>query len=122
MVRKSFPVYVAAIALVAGLALQPAGASNDPGYAKQWNLEKIGAQAAWARTTGAHVRVGIVDAGVDLTHEDLASRVVASTSCLKSKGDPAKCDGSGQDDVGHGTHVAGIIAANRDNGLGVAGV
>jgi len=122
MVRKSYLGYAAAILLVAGLALPPAGASNDPGFEKQWNLQKIGAEAAWTRTTGAHVRVGIVDAGVDLTHEDLANRVVASTSCLKSDGDAGKCTGSGQDDVGHGTHVAGIIAANRDNGIGVAGV
>jgi len=122
MVRKNFVAFVAAIGLVAGLALTPAGASNDPGYGKQWNLDKIGAPGAWARTTGAHVRVGIVDAGVDLGHEDLAGKVVAQTSCLKSKGDPGKCTGSGQDDVGHGTHVAGIIAANRDNGIGVAGV
>ncbi len=102
--------------------LTPAGASNDPGFPKQWNLEKIGAETAWARTTGAKVRVGIVDAGIDLGHEDLAGRVVAATSCLKSQGDPAKCEGSAQDDIGHGTHVAGIIAANRDNGVGVAGV
>ncbi|HEV8623344.1 MAG TPA: S8 family serine peptidase, partial [Acidimicrobiia bacterium] len=122
MVRKSVLGYVAAIALAAGLALPPAGASNDPGYEKQWNLQKIGAEAAWARTTGAKVRVGIVDAGVDLAHEDLANRVVASTTCLKSTGDPSKCSGDGQDDIGHGTHVAGIIAANRDNGIGVAGV
>jgi thermitase len=122
MVRKSFGLYAAAIALVAGLALPPAGASNDPGFEKQWNLQKIGAETAWARSTGAKVRVGIVDAGIDLAHEDLANRVVAATSCLKTQGDPANCSGSGQDDVGHGTHVAGIIAANRDNGLGVAGV
>jgi len=121
-IRRSFVAYLAAVGLVAGLALPPAGASNDPGYAKQWNLEKIGAPAAWARTTGAHVRVGIVDAGVDLGHEDLAGKVVAQTSCLKSKGDPGNCTGSGQDDVGHGTHVAGIIAASKDNGVGVAGV
>ena len=122
MVRKSFLVYAAAIALLAGLSLSPAGASNDPGYAKQWNLEKIGAPSAWNRTTGAKVRVGIVDAGVDLAHEDLAGRVVANTACLKTMGDPNNCAGSGQDDIGHGTHVAGIIAADRDNGIGVAGV
>ena len=122
MVRKSFGVYVAAIAWLPGLLLTPAGASNDPGFEKQWNLQKIGAESAWAHTTGARIRVGIVDAGVDLTHEDLAGRVVAATSCLKSEGDPSKCSGTGQDDIGHGTHVAGIIAANRDNGLGVAGV
>ncbi|HKN91905.1 MAG TPA: S8 family serine peptidase, partial [Acidimicrobiia bacterium] len=122
MVRKSLIASAAAVALAGGLALTPAGASNDPGFAKQWNLEKIGAPAAWAHTTGAHVRVGIVDAGVDLGHEDLAGKIVAHTSCLKSKGDPNNCLGSGQDDVGHGTHVAGIIAAIKDNGIGVAGV
>jgi serine protease len=122
MVRKSLIAYLAAVSLAGGLALTPAGASNDPDYAKQWNLDKIGAPAAWARTTGASVRVGIVDAGIDLGHEDLAGRVVAQTSCLESGGDAEKCTGSGQDDVGHGTHVAGIIAANRDNGIGVAGV
>ncbi|HVW31203.1 MAG TPA: S8 family serine peptidase [Acidimicrobiia bacterium] len=122
MVRKTVTASVAAIGLLGALALPPAGASNDADYGKLWNLEKIGAPAAWARTTGAHVRVGIVDAGVDLGHEDLAGRVVANTSCLKSKGDPANCSGPGQDEVGHGTHVAGIIAADKDNGIGVAGV
>src|SRR5205807_158632 len=122
MVRKTLLASAMAITLAGGLALPPAGASNDRDLSKQWNLQKIGAPAAWARTTGAHVRVGIVDAGVDLTHEDLAGRVVAQTSCLKSKGDATKCTGSGQDDVGHGTHVAGIIAATKDNGVGVAGV
>ena len=122
MVRKSFGASLSAILLAAGLLLSPAGASNDRDYAKQWNLEKIGAPEAWTRATGAGVRVGIVDAGIDLNHEDLAGRIVAATSCLKSKGDPNQCTGTGQDDVGHGTHVAGIVAANKDNGLGVAGV
>ena len=122
MVRKSLGASLSAVLLAAGLLLSPAGASNDRDYGKLWNLEKIGAPDAWSRTTGAKVRVGIVDAGIDLAHEDLAGRVVAATSCLKSKGDPAQCTGNGQDDVGHGTHVAGIVAANRDNGIGVAGV
>jgi serine protease len=122
MVRTSFAVHAVAIALGAGLVLPPAGASNDPGFDRQWNLQRIGAEAAWERTTGARVRVGIVDAGIDLEHEDLANRVVAATSCLQSQGDPAKCTGSGQDDVGHGTHVAGIIAANANTAVGGAGV
>jgi subtilisin family serine protease len=122
MVRKGFLVYAAAIALAAGITLTPAGASNDPARSKLWNLDRIGAETAWSRTTGANVRVGIVDAGVDLAHEDLAGRVAEATACLKTKGDPANCTGSAQDDLGHGTHVAGIIAANRDNGIGVAGV
>jgi subtilisin family serine protease len=107
-----------AVALVATAA----GASNDTDFGKQWGLAKIGAPDAWANSTGAGVRVGIVDTGIDLTHEDLAGRVVEHTSCVGSAGDPAKCTGSAQDDQGHGTHVGGIIAANRDNGIGIAGV
>ena len=110
--------------LTAALALLPSavGASDDPGFARQWGLARIGAEAAWARTTGAGIRIGIVDTGVDLGHEDLAGKVVASTSCVGSGGDVARCTGSAQDDNGHGTHVSGIAAATKDNAKGVAGV
>ena len=108
--------------LVTGLGPGPASASNDPSFAKQWGMTHIGVEAAWTKTTGAGVRIGIIDTGVDLDHEDLGGRVVEHTSCVGSGGDPAKCSGVAQDDHGHGTHVAGITAAHRDNGLGVAGV
>jgi thermitase len=108
--------------LTVPLLATSAGASNDANFAKQWSLVKIGAPEAWAHTTGRGVRVGIVDTGVDLNHEDLAGKVVEGTNCTGSAGDPAKCHGSPQDDQGHGTHVAGIIAANKDNGIGIAGV
>ncbi|MDQ1490305.1 MAG: thermitase [Actinomycetota bacterium] len=108
--------------LTVGLVATTAGASNDADFAKQWSLAKIGVADAWAHTTGRGVRVGIVDTGVDLNHEDLAGKVVEGTSCVGAAGDQAKCTGSPQDDQGHGTHVAGIIAANKDNGIGIAGV
>ncbi len=108
--------------LAVGLVATTAGASNDADFAKQWGLAKIGAPEAWAYSTGQGVRVGIVDTGVDLTHEDLAGKVVAHTSCVGSGGAQARCAGSAQDDQGHGTHVSGIAAARRDNSLGVAGV
>ena len=107
------------------LVLIPTGgahASNDTSFKDQWSLSRIGAEKAWTRTTGAGIRVGIVDTGVDLEHEDLAGKVVESTSCIGSQGDVAKCKGSAQDDQGHGTHVAGIASAIRDNGKGIAGV
>ncbi|HEY3239374.1 MAG TPA: S8 family serine peptidase, partial [Acidimicrobiia bacterium] len=112
----------ATLSLTVALAGSPAGASNDPDFSKQWALDRIGASTAWASATGAGVRIGIVDTGVDLNHEDLAGKVVAHTSCVGSGGDQARCTGSAQDDQGHGTHVSGIAAARRDNNVGVAGV
>ena len=115
------------VALLSGLALlavfsPSADASNDPSFEKQWGINQVGAPAAWAKTTGKGVRIGIVDTGIDLTHEDLAGRVVESTSCIETRGNSLECKGSAQDDFGHGTHVAGIAAAIKDNGVGVAGI
>jgi subtilisin family serine protease len=96
-------------------------APNDPFWGQQWNMTEIGFPAAWGASTGRGVKIGIVDTGVDLGHQDLAGKVVIGTSCINSGGDPSKCAGSAQDDNGHGTHVAGIAAAATNNGLGVAG-
>ena len=101
---------------------QPAKASQDPLFSNQWNLVQIGAPAAWTRSTGAGVRIGIVDTGVDSAHEDLAGKVVAAANCINTAGDPRSCAGTGLDDSGHGTHMAGIAAAAKDNGRGIAGV
>jgi thermitase len=119
--RSRIP-FIATVAALLSLIALPAQASDDARFNEQWSLQKIGAPAAWAATTGAGVRVGIVDTGIDLNHEDLAGKVVAHTSCIGSAGDPAKCNGSGQDEQGHGTHVAGIAAADKDNHVGIAGV
>src|SRR5256714_10999957 len=112
---------LAAVALVL-VPTTGAQASNDPSFSNQWGLARIGAEKAWVRTTGAGVRIGIVDTGVDLNHEDLAGKVVEPINCAGSGGDVAKCHGSAQDDQGHGTHVSGIAAAYKDNGKGIAGV
>ena len=119
-IRK--PVFAALIVMSAAAVAAPALASNDSSFSQQWSLTRIGAPEAWASSTGAGVRIGIVDTGVDLEHEDLAGKVVAHTSCVGSQGDSGRCTGSGQDDQGHGTHVAGIAAAHKDNGRGIAGV
>jgi subtilisin family serine protease len=107
----------------AAVGVAPAARARDDREARSsWALAQVGAPQAWARTTGAGIRIGIVDTGVDVAHEDLAGKVVASTSCIGGAGSPARCSGSGQDDNGHGTHVAGIAAAVRGNGVGVAGI
>ena len=111
-----------ALAVGASGAGSARAAGDDPEARSQWALAQVGAPQAWARTTGAGVRIGIVDTGVDLAHEDLAGKIVASTNCIGAAGTPARCSGSGQDDNGHGTHVAGIAAAVRGNGVGIAGI
>jgi subtilisin family serine protease len=113
---------VAALAVLAFIVAGPAGASNDPAFPQLWNMQQIKAPAAWATTTGAGTRVGIVDTGVDLGHPDLAGRIAAAVTCNDNTGDPSHCVNGGQDIEGHGTHVSGIIAADKDNNIGVVGV
>jgi subtilisin family serine protease len=116
---------IAGTALAAALvaSVGPARATtDDPDRPGQWGLAQVGAPDAWTRTTGAGVRIGIVDTGVDFAHQDLAGKVVAHTSCLGAAGDPGRCGGSGEDDNGHGTHVASVAAALRGNGRGIAGI
>ena len=110
-----------AVTVVVAQAGARAG-DDDREVRSQWALAQVGAPQAWARTTGAGIRIGIVDTGVDVAHEDLAGKVVAHTNCIGAAGNPVRCSGSGQDDNGHGTHVAGIVAAVRGNGVGVAGI
>jgi subtilisin family serine protease len=107
-----------------GPAARATAGANDPVFEQglQWGLEHIGAPQAWATSRGDGVTIAIVDSGIDLGHEDLSGKVVAQTSCIGTGGDTKKCGGSAQDDNGHGTHVAGIAAANTDNHRGVAGV
>ncbi|HKN39142.1 MAG TPA: S8 family serine peptidase, partial [Acidimicrobiia bacterium] len=72
--------------------------------------------SAWDVTTGSDdVVVAVLDSGVDATHPDLAGRLVAGTNIANHDNDPA-------DDRGHGTRMAGIIAAATNNRLGMAGV
>ncbi len=89
---------------------------NDPYAAQQWHLGKIGVYDAWDITMGiSDIRVAVIDTGVDLSHPDLTGQIVAQADMVDN-------DGNAQDDDGHGTHVAGIIAANANNGIGVAGI
>ena len=115
--RVSFAL-LAVFAVVLGTAW-PALASNDPIVGKQWGLVQVHAPEAWASSTGRDVRIGIVDTGVFAGHEDLAGKVVASANCIGGGGN---CAAGGVDDNGHGTHVAGIASAYKDNGRGGAGV
>jgi len=79
-----------------------------------WNMLMIGADSAWPHTQGQTVRVAILDTGIDLDHPDLLGNIKGHINIVKPKK-------SGDDDSGHGTHVAGIVAA-LDNAIGVIGV
>jgi thermitase len=95
---------------------EPALACNDAQYFQQWSHQVANVPQAWAIERGREdVVVAVLDTGVDYTHPDLAGQVLNGPDFGEFKGD-AKDIGS------HGTHVAGIIAARADNGIGVAGV
>lgn len=102
-------------------------APNDPAFADQWWLSNPLTGIRWSEVYdyvyNAHppapadpVIVAVVDSGVDYYHPDLAGRVLAPGY------DAVTGAADGMDILGHGTHVAGIIAATVDNGVGVAAV
>jgi subtilisin family serine protease len=112
---------------------------NDPSYlaGQQWGLAQVGAPQAWSMSTGHAATVAVIDTGIDLTHPDLVGSLWVNVGEVAGNGldddnngcvddvhgcDFADGDGSPADGHGHGTHVAGIIGAETDNGIGVAGM
>jgi hypothetical protein len=121
---------------------------DDPGWVDQWGPARISAPTAWGVTTGTpDVVVAVVDTGVELDHEDLVDNLWTNPG--ETPGNGLDDDGNGKvddlhgwhfwhfydggtylpkedgdvaDDHGHGTHVAGIAAAEINNGVGIAGV
>jgi serine protease len=114
-----------AVAAVAATGLPAAAAPNDPLYASQWGPAQVRAEQAWGVTQGLGAVIAVIDSGIDLDHPDLAANVIAGNTFL---GCGAGGCGNGDWQSGapaghpHGTHVAGIIAAVTNNGVGIAGV
>lgn len=99
------------------ILMQNQHAPNDLLYNDyQWNLRMIDTENGWDLTQGAEdVEIAIIDTGVDLDHPDLTNRIVKGYNVLKDNNVP-------DDDNGHGTHVAGIIASQTNNYEGIAGI
>jgi thermitase len=90
-------------------------ASNDDYSGRQWAIPKIMAPQAWEVTSGqSNVIIAVLDTGIDDKQEDLAGKVIAEVNFTESP--------TTEDIYGHGTHIAGIIAASAGSGKGMAGL
>jgi subtilisin family serine protease len=97
---------------------------SDPLWSQQWDMTKIAAPKAWdTQTDASDVVVGVIDTGIDFTHPDLQGNLWTNPAD-GSHGFTCRTTVSvgGQDDYGHGTHVAGTIGAVANNGSGIAGL
>lgn len=97
-----------------------AAVGPDPRFGQQWNLTGFGAAEAWSVTDAAPapadpVVVAVVDDGVAVDHPDLAAVLLPGYDVVHGDADPRNC-------TDHGTHVAGIVGAVRENAEGIAGV
>uniref|UniRef100_A0A540VEF0 S8 family serine peptidase n=1 Tax=Litorilinea aerophila TaxID=1204385 RepID=A0A540VEF0_9CHLR len=111
---------------------------NDPEYPQQWYLPHVGAPNAWDATTGSNqVIIAVIDSGIDTDHPDLSGQLWVNSAEVPNNGQDDDLNGyvddlhgwnsindspQIEDDNGHGTQVAGVIAASTDNGSGVAGL
>ena len=93
----------------------PAFTPNDAYYGSEWHLQTINAPIAWNTSVGSGVTVAILDSGIDPTHPDLIGQLVPGWNFYDNNSNTA-------DVYGHGTLVAGVVAALGNNAIGVAGI
>lgn len=101
---------------------------NDPFFALQWSLRKLDVPKIWTHGKGKDdLIVAVIDSGVDYTHPDLKDRVINGPDFMPTvdqsdTDSPDISDDDPMDELGHGTHVAGIIGAIPDNKIGISGI
>ena len=129
---------------LSSMLLLGSGPTQDPFFNAQWGLHnngsssvaieindqrtikqpgKAGVDIGWSEAQleiqnkkQSPIIVAVIDSGIDETHPDLQGRVLTDGKNFLDESQPPN------DDIGHGTHVAGIIAANSQNGIGISGV
>jgi len=122
-VGNQIPVVQARVPTVNGSSLTDSALSaqfeasipNDPYVERQWALSQIQIRELWQTANGgSEILVAVLDTGIDQDHEDLDGKVVVEANFTDSP--------TPGDTYGHGTHIAGIIAACGNNGVGIVGV
>lgn len=113
-----FATVIAIVSVGIGTASVTA-ADVDPRLGEQWGLLDIGARDVWNQSTGVGVTVAIIDGGSG-PHPDLDANLNPGRSIIGSVETSDATDIGGK--PGHGSHVAGIVAAVNGNGIGVSGV
>ncbi|MBI2035949.1 MAG: S8 family peptidase [Candidatus Liptonbacteria bacterium] len=93
---------------------KPGTSSVQPPQSIPWGIDRVDAELVWATNNADPVKVVVLDTGISMSHPDLTSNVKGGYNTIN----PLK---SWNDDNGHGSHVAGIIAASNNN-IGVVGV
>lgn len=93
--------------------------ANNTGSSGQWFLHKIRAQQAWDLALGnSAIKVAVVDDAVQTTHPDLTNVCIAGRDVADNDNDPNPPDAT----FDHGTHVAGIVGAQTNNGIGISSI
>lgn len=131
------PDYTMSAALVPNDPLWATSGNIWPGEPDLWGLHKIRADVAWDRSIGAGAVVAVIDTGVQQKHVDIAANLWSNPGEIPRNRqdddgngfaddvigyDFTRSHGQPKDKHGHGTHVAGTVAATGDNGLGVIGL
>lgn len=109
---QSVPVEDTAASVGNKIHALPGNTSYDNYSSEQWALQKM--PGLQTRSGGSEILVAVLDTGIDRRHEDLAGKVARSVNFSNSA--------TTFDAIGHGTHIAGIIAAIANNGIGIAGL
>ncbi|MGZ4690959.1 MAG: S8 family serine peptidase [Acidimicrobiia bacterium] len=112
------------VSVQADTVVRPSGApTNDTYHANQWALDpvKTSFSTAWKISTGKGITVAVIDTGVDANHPDLTGQVLPGRAFLNGASSVGVPMSPSTDTCGHGTHVAGTIAALTNNSRGVAG-